>query len=89
MKVLIHQLYDNVSSAYRDERFDSLDKANVIEEQIDDFTKRMENNHISRLSNGSCTPVTGTLYLELSSDSERIADHLINMAKTIRSLKTS
>ena len=31
--------------------------------------------------------MTGTLYLELSSDSERIADHLINVAKTIRSLK--
>ena len=66
-----------------------IDKANVIEEQIDDFTKMMENNHVSRLSNGSCTPMTGTLYLELSSDSERIADHLINVAKTIRSLKRS
>lgn len=87
LKVLIHQLYDNVCTAYRDERIESLDKANVIEQQIDDFTKMMENNHVSRLSNGSCTPMTGTLYLELSSDSERIADHLINVAKTIRSLK--
>ena len=89
LKVLIHRLYDNVRAAYKDECFDSLDKANVIEEQIDDFTKMMENNHVTRLSNGSCTPATGTLYLELSSDSERIADHLINVAKTIRSLATA
>ena len=72
---------------FQNERIESLDKANVIEEKIDDFTKLMENNHVSRLSNGSCTPMTGILYLELSSDSERIADHLINVAKTIRSLK--
>ncbi len=89
LKVLIHQLYDNVCSAYREERIEPLAKANVIEEQIDDFTKMMENNHVSRLSNGSCTPMTGTLYLELSSDSERIADHLINVGKSIRLLKKS
>ncbi|MBQ0150128.1 MAG: hypothetical protein KBT08_05865 [Bacteroidales bacterium] len=49
LKILIHQLYDNVCSAYRDEQMESLEKANVIE--------------------------------------ERIADHLINVAKTIKSLR--
>lgn len=59
---------------------------NKVEEKIN-FINRTLVDFVVRLSNGSCTPMTGTLYLELSSDSERIADHLINVAKTIRSLK--
>ena len=43
----------------------------------------MEENHISRLEKGICTPVVGAQYLSLSSNSERIADHLINVAKTM------
>ena len=87
LKVLVHALFDKALAAYRDESFEALDEANGIEEEIDDFTKRMEDNHIERLSQGICNPNSGAQYLELSSDTERIADHLINVAKTIRSLK--
>lgn len=86
LKILVHSLYDRALSAYRDENLDSLEQANVIEEEIDDFTKRMEDSHIQRMAIGVCNPNTGAHYLELSSDTERIADHLINVAKTIRSL---
>ena len=87
LKILVHSLYDKVISAYRIESLDELEKANVIEEEIDDFTKRMEDSHIIRLSNGICNANAGAQYLELSSNTERIADHLINVAKTFRSLQ--
>ena len=86
LKDLIHKLYDKAIEAYKTEDLTIMAEANVIEEQIDDFTKMMEDNHISRLSAGVCTPNVGAHYLELSSNSERIADHLINVAKSIRSL---
>ncbi len=86
LKVLVHNLYDKAIAAYRTEDLTVMAEANVIEEQIDDFTKMMEDNHISRLSAGVCTPNVGAHYLELSSNTERIADHLINVAKSIRSL---
>ncbi len=86
LKTLIHNLYDKAIEAYKKEDLTVMAEANVIEEQIDDFTKMMEDNHISRLSAGVCTPNVGAHYLELSSNSERIADHLINVAKSIRSL---
>ncbi len=86
LKDLIHKLYDKAIEAYKTEDLTVMAEANVIEEQIDDFTKMMEDNHISRLSAGVCTPNVGAHYLELSSNSERIADHLINVAKSIRSL---
>ncbi|MBQ5978660.1 MAG: Na/Pi cotransporter family protein [Bacteroidales bacterium] len=83
---LIHQLYDHVIAAYKNEDLASLEKANVIEEEIDDYTKQMEEGHISRMEKGICTPSMGAQYLELSSNAERIADHMINIAKTIKSL---
>lgn len=85
---LIHQLYDRSMEAYQNEDFSALKKANEIEEEIDDYTRRMEEGHISRMEKGICTPSVGAQYLELSSNAERIADHMINVAKSIKTLKT-
>lgn len=85
LKILVHNLYDKVMLAYNEESFLALGDANSIEDQIDDYTKVMEDNHILRLSKGICTPNTGAQYLSLSTNVERIGDHLINVAKTIRS----
>ena len=54
---------------------------------MDAFTARMADNHVRRLTDGVCTPNAGAQYLELSSDAERVADHLINVATTIRKYK--
>ena len=87
LKTLLHQLYTYAMDAYQQESMASLEKANVIEEQIDDYTKSMEEWHVARMEQGICTPSVGAQYLELSSNAERIADHMINTAKSIRSLK--
>jgi phosphate:Na+ symporter len=87
LKGLLHQLYDHMVNAYRDEDFEALAKANVVEEQIDDYTKSMEEGHITRMEKGICTPSVGAQYLELSSNAERIADHIINVAKSIKSFQ--
>ena len=83
----MHKLYENVIKAYQNEDLASLDNANIIEEEIDDYTRRMEEGHIARMEKGICTPSVGAQYLELSSNAERIADHMINVAKTIKSLQ--
>ena len=87
LKKMIEDLFSNVMGAYTDEDMGKMAQANVIEEQIDDFTKMMEDNHVARMNAGVCTPGVGVHYLERSSDTDRIADHLINVAKAIRSLK--
>ena len=81
---LLGELYEYAIKAYNDEDFSALGKANIVEEEIDDFTKKMEDNHIARLSEGICSPAVGAQYLSLSSNAERVGDHLINVAKTIR-----
>lgn len=87
LKGLLHELYKNMITAYTDEDFAALERANAIEEEIDDYTKRMEEGHVSRMEKGICTPSVGAQYLELSSNAERIADHMINIAKSIKSLQ--
>ena len=85
LKTLLHQLYGYAMDAYQNESRASLDKANAVEQEIDDYTRRMEDGHIARMEKGICTPSVGAQYLELSSNAERIADHLINIAKSIKS----
>ena len=80
----ISDLYDKIIVAYTDESLEALEEANVIEDEIDDITKAMEDNHIHRLEAGICGADVGAQYLSLSSNAERVADHLINVGKTIR-----
>lgn len=86
MSKMINELYKEAMLAYHKADFAALGRANQIEDEIDDFTDRMENNHIQRLSLGVCEPNAGTEYISLAQNSERVADHLINVAKTIRTL---
>ena len=84
LRELIEELFAYVMQAYRDGSRKALALAEEVEDQIDLFTERMAQNHVQRLTEGTCTPNAGAQYLELSSDAERVADHLINVAKSVR-----
>ena len=79
----IGDLFQKVMKAYVNCDSSSLEEANKIEDNIDDLTEAMGANHIARLRAGDCTPDVGAQYLSLASDSERVADHFINVAKSI------
>ena len=84
LKNLISSLFEKVMLVYGKNDRAALSEALNVEENIDELTDLMAENHILRLSEGVCTPDAGAQYLSLSSDSERIADHLINMANTVK-----
>ena len=86
MEHLILNLYKETVVAYHKLDLEALNRANRIEDEIDDYTEQMEHNHIERLVRGVCTPSVGAEYLSLAKNSERIGDHLTNMGKTIRNL---
>ena len=83
MQEKIESLFRSVMTAYIKNDFQALEETNRIEAEIDKITARMESNHILRLGEGICTPMVGAHYLSLSSNAERVADHLVNVAKTI------
>ena len=80
----IDDLFQKVMKAYVSKDFLALAEADNIEDQIDDLTDQMAENHIQRLADGTCTPDVGAHYLSLCSNAERVADHFINVGKTIR-----
>jgi len=86
LKDLINSLYTQVEIAYHKESLEALTAAEAIEDEVDEFTRVMEEAHIRRLSVGECTPSTGAQYLSLTSNAERIADHLLNVGKSIKPL---
>ncbi len=87
MNTLVGRLFDATMQAYHKRDLTALGLANQIEEEVDQLTDEMERNHIQRLALGICKPQAGTEYLSLAQNSERVADHLINVAKTIRDLQ--
>ena len=87
MSQLIFRLYEATMQAYHKMDMAALGLANQIEDEVDQLTDEMEQNHIQRLSLGLCKPQAGTEYISLAQNSERVADHLINVAKTIRDLQ--
>ena len=87
MQVLIDELYQKVMKAYVNRDMLSLREANEIEDQIDSFTDHMAQSHIERIDQGVCTSEIGAQYMSLASNAERVADHFINIAETIRNYR--
>ena len=84
LKDLVHELYTHALTAYTDGNWKALKDVYAVEEKVDAFTGRMAEKHIERLSEGKCTPEVGAQYLSLSAGVERIADHFVNVAKTVK-----
>ncbi len=84
VRELIENLFGHIIKAYISNDMNALKLAYEAEDEVDIITSEMADNHIRRLSEGVCTADVGAQYLSLSSDAERVADHFINVGKSIR-----
>ena len=84
LEKLIDQLFSKVELAYSETDEGALRDAYSIEERIDAVTTEMGESHVKRLNEGNCSLDASSEFLSMTSDSERVADHLINMGKVIR-----
>ena len=87
----INYMYDLISShyaltmkAFLNGDISLLPKINSYEEKVDQCKKDMSDNHIKRLSENTCGPEAGAIYLSIASNLERVADHLTNIAFSIK-----
>ena len=87
MEGIVENLYHKIMAAYKARDEITLEEAYDIEETVDNVTDEMADNHIERLGQGVCSPTVGAEFLSMTSDIERIADHYINVGKTIRELQ--
>ncbi len=85
-------MYDKVMAMF-DEAMNIFDNSDVAklndfssrEQEIDMLKAILGNNHIQRLNAGGCTAESGTHFFAIISALERIADHLTNIAFSIKS----
>lgn len=54
-----------------------------IEQRIDSLEKELRESHIRRLNSGACNAFTGTIFLDMISNFERIGDHSTNIAESV------
>ena len=55
-----------------------------LEENIDIMERELQNSHIRRLTQNQCTPEAGMIFSDIVSGLERIADHAVNIAFSIK-----
>ena len=87
----IKAMYNNISSlyttsiqAFNTQDLNALMQAEIYEEMIDEAKSKLSAAHIQRLEDKECTVENGTVFLALLNDLERIADHIFNVAKSIK-----
>ena len=80
----ITNLYTSAIQAFNGQDLNALMQAEIYEESIDDAKSKLSSAHIERLEKQECTVENGTIFLALLNDIERIADHLFNVAKSIK-----
>ena len=82
----INSLFEKSMEAYEACDREIARAAHDIEQDIDVATSLMAEKHIERLNQGICTAEVGAEYLALASDMERIADHIYNVAKSVKTV---
>lgn len=82
MEELVNKIIDDSLTMFKASHIDSkmVDIVSNTEQEIDDKTAEYKENHIERLSEGTCNATVGTLFMELLTNLERIADHSTNIA---------
>ena len=55
----------------------------VLEEEIDEFERQLQEGHVERLTRGECDAETGMIFTDVVSNIERVADHATNIAFSI------
>lgn len=79
----VDNVYYHTMAAFKNEDCNEILVAKEYENKVDDYTEQMSNNHIARIDEGKCTPREGALFSSMASDSERVSDHLINVADAL------
>ena len=71
------------------ETFDKthFDELEIIENSVDAMRRSLIDGHIRRLNDGSCTPESSSVFINLVSNLERVGDHITFIAHTVEELQ--
>ncbi|NLZ25068.1 MAG: Na/Pi cotransporter family protein [Clostridiales bacterium] len=81
----IKSLYDITLRIFSNNNLLLLPDASSYEQAVDTLKEDISQNHIKRMASGECSAETGALFLGLITGAERIADHIYNIAESVKS----
>lgn len=84
MSAVVLQTLDTAIQAMKTHDLNLAMKVFDMEQQIDDMSIELMDNHIRRLNLGVCNPSAGALYSDIISNLERVGDHSNNLAHMVR-----
>ena len=58
-------------------------KVLLTEDEVDDLTEKLRQNHIERLGKATCNVRSGIVFLDIISNLEKIGDHITNVAQAV------
>jgi phosphate:Na+ symporter len=79
LRELIDRILDYTEDAFRKRDLDAARHIEPLEEVVDDMVNALKDNHLDRLREGKCSIFTGTEFLNLLSDVERVSDCCSNI----------
>ena len=80
----VFKSFENAIEARRNGSMDYVRKVSQYEDQVDNLEEELREKHIERLSDGSCIPSAGVVFLDILTNLERISDHAYNLAGYIK-----
>lgn len=80
----ITELYKLVGAAFSEIDLKYIPDIEREEQATDDVCTKMQEAHLRRMTQNSCTPAAGAVYLQLALILERIGDHMHNIANSIK-----
>ena len=79
VREVIDIILDNARLAFEKRDLHAARSIEPLEEVVDDITSALKNHHVKRLQKGECNVYTGTIFLNLLNDIERISDVCSNI----------
>jgi len=76
-----NEMFDDVIAALENNDTKAAREALVIEKQLNKAQVDYRRSHVQRMSEGTCTPETGLIFIDLVDNVEKIGDHLTNIAQ--------
>ena len=81
---LIYEIIDNALVAFKDpENEEAFNIVMRLEEEIDKLEEKLRKRHIKRLKKNECNARAGTIFIDILSNLERVADHAVNISTAI------
>ena len=89
MYASVREMFDKSLYVFENRATSGLKEVGEMESSIDVMKRTLSNNHIARLNKGECSVESGAHFFAIITALERVADHLTNVAFSIRSTSGS